>query len=189
MGVNDRQQRLLEDLRALRRHLNDETRRVHRRINPFTEDLFDWSERGRYWTGEERGITIYDSATLAGDVEIGVGTWIGPFCSLDGTGGLRIGSYCSISNGVQLLTHDTIKWALTGGVAAAERSPTRIGDRCFIGARAVIVRGVSIGNECVVGAGAVVTRDVPDATVVAGVPARTIGHVVRSGDEVRLEYD
>jgi acetyltransferase-like isoleucine patch superfamily enzyme len=189
MGLTESQRRLLEDLRALRGHLRDQTRERYRRLNPFVEDLTDWQERGRYWAGGDRGITIYDSTTLVGDVEIGEGTWIGPFCSLDGSGGLRIGAHCSISAGVQLLTHDTVRWALSGGALPADRSRTQIGDRCFIGTRAVVVRGVSIGEGSVIGAGAVVTSDVAPGTIVAGVPARRIGTVVRERDEIRLEYD
>lgn len=49
-----------------------------------------------------------------------------------------------------------------------------IGDNCHIGMNAMILPGVSIGRDCIVGACAVVTHDVPDGTVVAGVPARPI---------------
>jgi acetyltransferase-like isoleucine patch superfamily enzyme len=189
ISLTDRQRQLLEDLRALHFHLRTETRQRFARINPFIEDLFSWKERGRHWVGEDRGVTIYNSTTVNGDVEIGEGTWIGPFCSLDGTGGLSIGAHCSISAGVYLLTHDTVRWTLTGGDAPADYSATQIGDRCFVGTGAVIMRGVTIGDASVVGAGAVVTRDVPAGTIVAGVPARRIGVVVTAGDEVRLEYD
>jgi acetyltransferase-like isoleucine patch superfamily enzyme len=50
-----------------------------------------------------------------------------------------------------------------------------IGDRAWIGYRAIILPGVEIGEGAVVGAGAVVTRDVPPYTIVAGNPAAKIG--------------
>ena len=56
-----------------------------------------------------------------------------------------------------------------------------------VGARAVIIAGVTIGRWALIGAGAVVTRDVPDFGLVAGVPARRIGWVGRAG--VRLSPD
>ena len=52
--------------------------------------------------------------------------------------------------------------------------PVVIGDDVWIGANAVILPGVTIGRHCVVAAGAVVTKDVPDNTVVGGVPAKII---------------
>jgi acetyltransferase-like isoleucine patch superfamily enzyme len=54
-------------------------------------------------------------------------------------------------------------------------APVKIGDDVWIGARAVILPGVTIGSRCVVAAGAVVKSDVPDGTIVAGVPARPVG--------------
>ncbi len=48
---------------------------------------------------------------------------------------------------------------------------------CWIGTGAAILPGVTIGKNAVVGAGAVVTHDVPDATVVAGVPAKVIKRI------------
>ncbi len=55
------------------------------------------------------------------------------------------------------------------------RGRVRIGNRCWIGARAVILKDVVLGDGCVVGAGAVVTGPVAPGAVVAGVPARVIG--------------
>ncbi|HXQ52129.1 MAG TPA: acyltransferase [Stellaceae bacterium] len=182
--------KLLGDLRALHHHLRAETREKYRRINPFFEDLFEWKERGAFWTDSGKDITIYNSTSLVGDVEIGDHTWIGPFCSLDGTGRIVIGRYCSISLGCQILTHDTVKFALSGGALSYDYAPVSIGDRCFLGVHAVVLRGVRIGQQCVVGAGAVVTHDVPDRTVVAGVPARRIGSVeVKSDTDIALRYD
>lgn len=178
---------LWQQLQTLHHRTRDYTFAKFRRTNPFTEDLFEWKEKGEYWGGKD--VTIYDSTYVTGDVTIGDHTWIGPFCELDGSGGLTVGSYCSLSLGTCILTHDTVKWALSGGRAAYEYSPTRIGDCCFIGTHAVVTRGVTIDDHCVVGAGAVVTRDVPAKTVVAGVPARIIGHVEVDGEDVALHID
>jgi acetyltransferase-like isoleucine patch superfamily enzyme len=182
--------RLHDQLRALHERLRVGTLERYDRMNPFTEDLFDWKERGSAWTRDDRGVTLYGSTTVVGDVEIGEHTWIGPFCSLDGTGGLSIGHYCSISLGTQLLTHDTARFVLSGGVAQYEYAPTAVGDCCFIGTHAVVTKGVTIGDRCLVAAGAVVTGDVPAHSIVAGVPARRVGSVEVTGDgEVTLLYD
>jgi acetyltransferase-like isoleucine patch superfamily enzyme len=161
----------------LHQQLREHTRRKYGRINPFYEDLFDWKERGAYWCDEDRNITIYNSTTVVGNVEIGDNTWVGPYCSLDGSGGLKIGRFCSISLGVQFLSHDTVKWALSGGRLPYEYAPIKIGDCCFIGTHAIITKGATIGDNCVIGAGAVVTDDVPSFSIMGGVPARRIGVV------------
>jgi len=49
-----------------------------------------------------------------------------------------------------------------------------IKDGCWIASRAIILGGVTVGKGCLVCAGAVVTNDVPDNTMVAGVPAKFI---------------
>ena len=56
-------------------------------------------------------------------------------------------------------------------------SPVKIGNDVWIGAKATVLSGVTIGNGAVIAAGAVVTKDVPDNTVVAGVPAKIIKQI------------
>jgi acetyltransferase-like isoleucine patch superfamily enzyme len=58
--------------------------------------------------------------------------------------------------------------------SASNARPVRIGRGVFVGARAIILKGVTIGDRAIIGAGAVVTRNVPPRTVVAGNPAREI---------------
>jgi maltose O-acetyltransferase len=50
----------------------------------------------------------------------------------------------------------------------------KIGNRCWIGAKVVILKDVELGDGCVVGAGAVVTKSVAPGSVVAGVPAQCL---------------
>jgi acetyltransferase-like isoleucine patch superfamily enzyme len=57
---------------------------------------------------------------------------------------------------------------------AAVASAVRIGKQCFIGARSIILKGVTIGDGAVVGAGAVVSKDVPAGATAAGNPARIV---------------
>jgi acetyltransferase-like isoleucine patch superfamily enzyme len=188
--LDEELKKLWASLLALHHWCRDYTKKKHNRINPFNEDLFDWSERGSYWSQKDKNITIYNSATLIGDVKIGEHTWIGPFSLLDGGGGLNIGRYCSISTGCQLLTHDTVKWSLSGGKMQSEYAKTKIGDCCFLGSHAIVSKGVTIGNHCVVGAGALVTKDVEDFTIIAGVPAQPIGQVaIDSRGNVELIYN
>lgn len=62
----------------------------------------------------------------------------------------------------------------------AASSPVEIGDDCFIGAKAIILKGVSIGARSVVAAGAVVAKSVPADVVVAGNPARVVKQLIEN---------
>jgi acetyltransferase-like isoleucine patch superfamily enzyme len=61
-----------------------------------------------------------------------------------------------------------------------KRAPVRICQDAWIGAEAVILKGVTVGARAVIGARSVVTKDVPPDTIVAGCPARIVGSVTES---------
>ena len=179
---------LREQLQELQTRLASEMRGRWQRDLPFPELLFDrWKRAAELGFGS--GASIYQESYVFGDVQVGEKTWIGPFTMLDGSGGLKIGANCSISTGVQIYTHDTVAWAVSGGRQQAAKSPVTIGDCCYIGSQTVIARGVTIGDHCVIGACAFVNRDLPPYSVAFGVPCRVVGKVIVSDEgEVRLEY-
>jgi acetyltransferase-like isoleucine patch superfamily enzyme len=121
-------------------------------------------------------------AWFVGEPEIGENTWIGPFCLIDGSGGLTIGKGCDISAGVHIYTHSTARRCVTERSVDTDRAPVTIGDHTFIGANAVVLMGARIGSHCVVAAGAVVKGVVPDGRAARGVPAKVCGVVdLRTG--------
>jgi acetyltransferase-like isoleucine patch superfamily enzyme len=87
---------------------------------------------------------------------------------------VTIGSGCTFSWEVQVLDNDF--HAITvDDVQQPKTAPIVIGDRVWVGTRAVILKGVTIGDGAVVAAGAVVNKDVPPGAIVAGVPAKVVG--------------
>ena len=157
----------------------------------FQDGLFDRFERAkRLGFGEDA--SIYNSALVFGNVNVGVKTWIGPYVILDGSGGdIDIGEYCSISAGVHIYTHDSVMWALSGGRSPAKQGKVIVGNCNHIGSQSVIISGVSIGSHCIIGSNTFVNRDVEDYSIVVGSPARKIGKVdlnVHTG-KIKLVYD
>jgi acetyltransferase-like isoleucine patch superfamily enzyme len=94
--------------------------------------------------------------------------------------GVHIGARSYIAFDVAILAHD-----MTRGM----RLDTRIGRYCFIGARSIILPGLTIGDESIVAAGSVVTKDVPPRSIVAGNPAQVIRRNVRVGPYGQLVKD
>lgn len=176
---------LLRDLKALWLARRREIDARYKRTLPLADYVVDRWEKARE-LGFGEGTSIYDSVLVLGDVTVGRGSWIGPFVVLDGSGGLTIGSHCSISAGVQIYSHDTVRWAATGGGAPPDRAPTVIGDNCYIGPQTVVAKGVRIGDGCVVGANSLVLHDLPPRSKAWGTPCRVMGQVEASSDAPML---
>lgn len=169
--------------------LREEMRSEWHRDLPLEELLFDRWERATS-LGFGEGASIYHNSYVYGDVTVGAKTWVGPYTLLDGTGGgLSIGSYCNISAGVQIYTHDTVAWVLSEGREEYEHAPVSIGDCCHIGSNTVIGKGCSVGDHSVIGAQSFVNGDIPPYTVAFGAPCRPRGRVEVSDDGVRLVMD
>lgn len=178
------------ELQVLHDKLRKQFRSKWKRSLPFYEEML--GERARWdrasFLGFGEGSSVYESSYVYGDVKVGKGTWIGPFTILDGSGGLTIGDYCSISSGVQIYSHETVEWALTGGKAKYRHKSTHIGNHCFIGSLAVIRMGVNIGDHVLVGAHSFVNIEVPNNSVVMGCPSRIIGKVEVVEGTAKVRY-
>ncbi|MAB22198.1 MULTISPECIES: acyltransferase [Idiomarina] len=159
------------------RHKRFNLKEKHSRTLPIGDYLSDRWEKARF-LGFEEGASIYDSSLVFGEVSVGKNTWIGPFTILDGSGGgLSIGSNCSISAGVQIYTHDTVKRSISGGREPIETGKTYIGSDCYIGPNTVIQKGVTIGNNVIVGANSLVNTDIPSWSKAHGTPCKVIGKI------------
>lgn len=102
-------------------------------------------------------------------IHLGKGAFISHDCYLDD----NFPELIYIEDGVTLAVRVTVV-VHDAAVTPGHISPVVIRKNAYIGTGAIILPGVEIGERAVVGAGAVVTRDVPNDTVVVGVPARLI---------------
>lgn len=145
----------------------------YNRVLPVGELLTDRWEKAKF-LGFGEGTSVYDSAVILGDVSVGKNTWVGPYTMLDGSGQLTIGSNCSISTGVQIYTHDSVQWAVSGGEAPYEYESTKIGDNCYIGPNTIITKGITIGKGTIIGANSFVNKSFPEGSKIAGSPAKQL---------------
>lgn len=111
------------------------------------------------------------------NITIGKNVFINSGCRFQDQGGIIIGDGA-------LIGHNAVLATLNHGFAPEKRddlhpAPIVIGKNVWIGANATILPGVTIGDGAIIAAGAVVTRDVPEDTVVGGVPATVIKHIKR----------
>ncbi len=106
--------------------------------------------------GENVGIAANAFIAVRGNVKIGSNTIFGPGVSIHAENH----NFSDLEKPIRL--------------QGATRKGITIGEDCWIGSKAVILDGVNIGNHVIVAAGAVVNKDIPDYSIVGGVPAKVI---------------
>ena len=109
------------------------------------------------------------------NITVGKDVFINACCHFQDHGGVVLGDGCQIGHNVVFAT-------LNHGLAPEDRqttypAPIVLGKNVWVGSNSTILQGVTIGDNAVVGAGAVVTKDVPENTIVGGVPAKVIRHI------------
>lgn len=121
-----------------------------------------------------RGSTIHMWANFFNpkNIVIGEDTIVGDNVFLDGRDRLIIGNHVDIASQVLIYNseHD-----LASNDFKATEEPVEIGNYVFIGPRVTILPGVKVGKGAVLAAGAVVTKNVPNYSIVGGVPAKIVG--------------
>ena len=103
------------------------------------------------------------------NIHVGKRVFINMGCKFQDQGGIYIGDGTLIGHNVVLATLNHAKSPNDRGTMIP--APIRIGKNVWIGSNATVLPGVTIGDGAIVAAGAVVTRDVPENTIVGGVPA------------------
>jgi len=118
-----------------------------------------------------------------GMLTLGDNVYINYGCSIAAMQSVHIGSGAHIGPYVFIMDNDFHRLEPERRDEMPPSAPIYIGDNVWLGARAIILRGVTIGDGSVVAAGSVVSRDVPPRSIVGGVPAKLIGSV----DDERVE--
>lgn len=150
------------------------------------------------------GVKIGSGTKIWHFCHIQKGAIIGENCSLgqnvNVSNNVTIGNECKIQNNVSIYEGVELEAGVfcgpscvfTNDLTPRARYPkghdnykkTLVKEGATIGANATIVCGHTVGKCAMIAAGAVVTKDVPDYTLVAGVPARAVGRVDEYGNIV-----
>lgn len=136
--------------------------------------------------GENCSIHLHDQVNLdcgvdikahdQGLIEVGAGTYIGPYTCIAGPGSIKIGKNCLIAShsGIYGNNHKFADPTCSIHTQGLTCKGIVIEDDCWLGTGVKVLDGVTIGTGSVIGAGAVVTKDIPAYSVAVGVPAKVI---------------
>ncbi len=152
-------EQLAYDFNNARPHSNEQTNALKELLQK--DDVSDISvlapvyfDYGKSYTRLGKGTFVNHGCYFmdGGTITIGENVFIGPFC------------------GFYTANHPLDRNKRNQGMEIA--LPIKIGDSCWFGANVSVMPGVTIGSNCVIAAGSVVTSDIPNNSLVAGVPAK-----------------
>jgi acetyltransferase-like isoleucine patch superfamily enzyme len=133
------------------------------------EDNAQLIVKGNFTMYEGSSIFIAKNAVL----EIGSGSFINTYSSIDCYFHIVLGDHCYISDYVRIQDSDSHS-IIENKVKKESKKPIIIEDNVWIGKNAMILKGVTIGTGAVVAAGSIVTKNVEPGSLVAGNPAKVI---------------
>ena len=160
----------------LMRYYSREAQKITMKINTVFHEPEELRELFSELTGKpvDEGFGLFPPfyTDFGKNISLGKNVFINAGCKFQDQGGIFLDDGALIGHGVVLAT-------LNHDMDPEKRqqlhpAPIHIGKRVWIGANATICSGVTIGDNAVVAAGAVVIKDVPEDTVVGGVPAKIL---------------
>ena len=140
------------------------------RVKPL-EGVLDLGERVRF-VGHVVPVEI--SVERNGSLTIGDRTFINYGTSIGVTRSVTIGADCDLGPYVNIVDTHFHRLEPERRGERPDPDPVVIGDNVWLGARVIVLPGVTIGEGSVVGAGSVVTGDIPARSLAVGSPARVI---------------
>jgi len=113
-------------------------------------------------------------AGAGGTLDIGESAFINYGCSIAASQLIRIGAHCNIGTYVIMMDNDFHRLEPERRNERPDSAPILLEENVWLGARVIVLRGVTIGAGSVIGANSVVTRDIPPRSLAVGAPAQVI---------------
>ncbi|MEM9272684.1 MAG: gamma carbonic anhydrase family protein [Cyanobacteria bacterium P01_F01_bin.143] len=135
---------------------------------------------------------VADSATVLGDVSVGIGSniWYSAVVRAD-IEKIIIGEYTNIQDGAVLHGDPGFPTVLEDYVTIGHQAVVHsayVEKGCLIGIGAVVLNGVRVGAGSIIGAGCIVTKDVPARSLMVGIPAKKIRDVTEEKAQELIEH-